>query len=462
LIYNNFIYPAAKKHRRALMTNFNWNRRHTVIAVAVAVYAVLAILLAIIINNRAIVSWINGTLSVIAPIIIGAAIAYICSPIMRLFEDKLFRQIKSRRIKRVLSVICTYLVILLGITAILLIIIPQLQRSYKDFIANLNSYTTQAIAYVNRIIAQFDFSLSNDQIGEYISIEDIQAKISEWFRDTSTLFSNISSYVINYGASLVSGVMNLLLGLFISVYILSSKERLGAQARMLCAAIMNRERYDSLMKWCRFTNITFGRYIKATLLDSLIIGIISGIAFSIAGLPYPILLAFIVGITNVIPVFGPFIGAIPAGFIVLIASPGKLILFIILILVIQQLDGNILQPKLVGMTTGMTSFGVLCAIIIMGGYFGILGMILGVPVFIVLGEMIRQAIHRRLIKKDLSVSLADYYLSGSSVIDTEEEKRRVSLTARLFNWLKKIFRKIFKKDKKGKDNNIDTDKTNTD
>ena len=287
------------------MSNFNWTRRHTIIAVSVAVYAVLAILLAIIINSRAIVSWINGTLSVIEPIIIGAAIAYLCAPIMKLYEDKLFVRIKTRRLKRVLSVVCTYLLLLLAITAVLLIAIPQLQSSYKDFITNLNSYTTQAIAYVNRIIAKFDFSLSDDQIGEYISVEDIQAKISEWFRDTSTFFRNISSYIINYGASLVSGVLNIILGLFISVYILSSKERLGAQLRMLCAAIMNKEKYDSLMEWCRFANLTFGRYIKATLLDSLIVGVVCGFAFSIAGLPYPLLLAFIVGITNVIPILVP-------------------------------------------------------------------------------------------------------------------------------------------------------------
>ena len=140
-------------------------------------------------------------------------------------------------------------------------------------------------------------------------------------------------------------MLNIILGLFISVYILSSKERLGAQFRMLCASVMNKEKYDSLMEWGRFTNLTFGRYIKATLLDSLIVGIVSGIAFSIAGLPYPILLAFIVGITNIIPVFGPFIGAVPAGFIVLIASPSKVLLFIILIFVIQQFDGNIVSPS---------------------------------------------------------------------------------------------------------------------
>jgi predicted PurR-regulated permease PerM len=446
------------------MSNFNWTRRHTIIAVSVAIYAVFAILLAIIINSRVIVSWINGTLSVLAPIIIGAAIAYLCAPIMKLYEDKLFMGIKGRRLKRVLSVVCTYLFLLLAITAVLLIVIPQLQRSYEDFIANLNVYTTQAIAYVNRIIAQFDFSISNDQISEYISVEDIQAKISEWFKDTSTFFSNISSYVISYGKSLVSGVLNIILGLFISVYILSSKERLGAQFRMLCASVMNKEKYDSLMEWGRFTNLTFGRYIKATLLDSLIVGIVSGIAFSIAGLPYPILLAFIVGITNIIPVFGPFIGAVPAGFIVLIASPSKVLLFIILIFVIQQFDGNILKPKLVGMTTGMTSFGVLCSIIIMGGYFGIVGMMLGVPVFIVIGEFIRQAIRRRLIKKDLSVSLADYYLPGAPIIsaEVEAERRGSRLTAGLFNWFRKIFRKLLSMIKsifKKKDKNNDKDKT---
>ena len=444
------------------MSNFNWTRRHTIIAVSVAIYAVFAILLAIIINSRVIVSWIKGTLSFLAPIIIGAAIAYLCAPIMKLYEDKLFMGIKGRRLKRVLSVVCTYLFLLLAITAVLLIVIPQLQRSYEDFIANLNVYTTQAISYVNRIIAQFDFSISNDQISEYISVEDIQAKISEWFKDTSTFFSNISSYVISYGKSLVSGVLNIILGLFISVYILSSKERLGHNSNALRLGDEQRK-YDSLMEWCRFANLTFGRYIKATLLDSLIVGIVSGIAFSIAGLPYPILLAFIVGITNIIPVFGPFIGAVPAGFIVLIASPSKVLLFIILIFVIQQFDGNILKPKLVGMTTGMTSFGVLCSIIIMGGYFGIVGMMLGVPVFIVIGEFIRQAIRRRLIKKDLSVSLADYYLPGAPIISAEvEAERRGRLTAGLFNWFRKIFRKLLSMIKsifKKKDKNNDKDKT---
>ena len=231
------------------MSNFNWTRRHTIIAVSVAIYAVFAILLAIIINSRVIVSWINGTLSVLAPIIIGAAIAYLCAPIMKLYEDKLFMGIKGRRLKRVLSVVCTYLFLLLAITAVLLIVIPQLQRSYEDFIANLNVYTTQAISYVNRIIAQFDFSISNDQISEYISVEDIQAKISEWFKDTSTLLqqhqqlcNQLRQIACQRRAQYHTRALHL--GLYTKL-----KGTAGAQFRMLCASVMNKEKYDSLMEW---------------------------------------------------------------------------------------------------------------------------------------------------------------------------------------------------------------------
>ncbi len=426
------------------MFNFNWSKRNTVIAISVAVYAALALLLTIIINNREISLWINKMLSVLAPLIVGAAIAYLCSPILNFFEKKMFKFVGIKQLRRVLSIVSTYLLLTLVITTILLIAVPQIKNSYNDLTENLSSYTTQAINYVNRVITRFDASIDNDQIGEYIKLEQLQAKVTEWFTDTSNLMSRVGEIVKNYGQSVLTGVKNTLLGLFISIYILSSKERLAAQLKKLSAAIFNKERSDALVEWTRFTNVTFGRYIKAQLLDALLVTIECGIVFSIAGMPYALLLSFMIGVTNIIPVFGPFIGGIPAGFIVLISDPSKLLLFAVLLLLIQQIDGNIVLPKLVGSTTGMTSFGVLCAIIIMGGYFGVVGMILGVPVFVVVGELIRRLVNASLKNKGMEVSLAEYY-SDDALIVSEEYGTRTDkkLISRFFKkigqWLKKLF-----------------------
>ncbi len=426
------------------MFNFNWSKRNTVIAISVAVYAVLALLLTIIINNREISLWINNTLSVLAPLIVGAAIAYLCSPILSFFEKKMFKFIGIKQLRRVLSIVSTYLLLTLVITTILLIAVPQIKNSYNDLTENLSSYTTQAINYVNRVITRFDASIDNDQIGEYIKLEQLQAKVTEWFTDTSNLMSRVGEIVKNYGQSVLTGVKNTLLGLFISIYILSSKERLAAQLKKLSAAIFNKERSDALVEWTRFTNVTFGRYIKAQLLDALLVTIECGIVFSIAGMPYALLLSFMIGVTNIIPVFGPFIGGIPAGFIVLISDPSKLLLFAVLLLLIQQIDGNIVLPKLVGSTTGMTSFGVLCAIIIMGGYFGVIGMILGVPVFVVVGEIIRRLVNMSLKNKGMSVSLAEYYSDDALIVNEEYGTRTdKKLISRFFKkigqWLRKLF-----------------------
>ena len=400
--------------------NLNWNKRNTILVVTVGIYAVLALLINIIINNKAISAWISSTLSVISPLIIGAVIAYLCTPLLNMFESKVYRHIRNKPLRRVLSVICTYLLILLAITVILLIIIPQLKNSYNDFINNFSIYVNQAIAYINRFLTRFDSALENEQLGEYIRFDEMTNNIKNWLLGPDGGLQNLRSTIEGYAMPLVNGLKNFLIGLFISIYILSSKERLAAQIKKLLAALFGPEQYNAIIEWSRFANKTFGRYIKAQLLDALLVAVECAIAFSLLDLPYPMLLAFIIGVTNIIPVFGPFIGGIPAGFIVLIANPSKVLWFIVAILIIQQIDGNIVLPKLVGSSTGMTSFGVLCAITIMGGYFGILGMILGVPVFVVCGELIRQIVNKILQKKNLSVSLADYYAPESLIIPTDE------------------------------------------
>ncbi|MDY4898228.1 MAG: AI-2E family transporter [Eubacteriales bacterium] len=420
------------------------NKRNTVILVSVAVYAVLALLFMVIINNAAISAWLKSVMSVLAPLIIGVAIAYLCNPLLLLFEKRLLRKIRSHRTRRVLSMVCTYLVLLIILSTILLIVIPQLTSSYNNFANSLRSYTDKAITFVNKLIYRINSMSEDRDLGKYIDISDIQRKVSELFNSSSGIFSTIAGYVMNYASSIAVGVKNALFGIFISIYILSSKERLAAQIKKILTAIFPGKRYSGFIEWVRFTNNTFGNYIKAQLLDALLVAVECAILFSITGMPYSVLLAFIIGVTNIIPVFGPFIGGIPAGFIVFISAPNKLLLFIILLVLIQQIDGNFVLPKLVGTTTGMSSLGVLCAITIMGGYFGIAGMILGVPFFVVLGEIIRRLVNMRLEKQGMSVSLADYHVSGTAPEDFDEEHKE-NLFVRTINKIGRFFAQLFQK-----------------
>lgn len=416
------------------------SKRNTIIVASVAVYAVLMLLFIIIVNNAVISAWLKDTLSVLAPIIVGGVIAYLCNPLLTLFERRVFKKMKSHGARRALSMVMTYLVVLLTLSFILLIVIPQLASSFNSFTTSLRSYTDQAITFVNKLIYSFSSMSESHSMDNYINIGDIQRTISEIFNFSSGVFSTLAGYVVNYASSIAAGVKNVIFGLFISIYLLSSKERLAAQLKKIFSALLPEKKYNSLIGWVRFTDNTFGSYIKAQLLDALLVALECALIMSITGMPYSVLLAFIIGITNIIPVFGPFIGGIPAGFIVFISAPEKLLLFIILLVLIQQIDGNFVLPKLVGSTTGMSSLGVLCAIMIMGGYFGIGGMVLGVPFFVVIGEVIRKIVNARLEARGMSVSLDDYYAVG----DEHEHEKHEGLIVRAIRKIIDLFKLLWR------------------
>ncbi len=416
------------------------SKRNTIILASIAVYAVLVLLFIIIVNNEVISAWLKDTLAVLAPLIVGAVIAYLCNPLLKLFERRMFKKMKSHGARRALSMVLTYLVVLLALALILLIVIPQLVSSYNSFASSLRSYTDKAITLVNKLIYSFSSMSDSHSMDNYINISDIQRTISELFNFSSGVFSTLAGYVVNYASSIAVGVKNVIFGLFISIYLLSSKERLAAQLKKIFSALLSEKKYSGLIGWVRFTDNTFGSYIKAQLLDALLVAVECALIMSLAGMPYSILLAFIIGITNIIPVFGPFIGGIPAGFIVFISAPEKLLLFIILLVLIQQIDGNFVLPKLVGSTTGMSSLGVLCAIMIMGGYFGIGGMVLGVPFFVVIGEIIRKLVNARLEARGMSVSLDDYYAVGD---EHEPEHKHEGLIVRIIRKIIIFFTRIW-------------------
>lgn len=426
------------------MKEINWNKKTKALAISIGIYALLTLLVIIICNNETISKWIDGIMSVLAPILIGLAIAYICTPILTFFENKLYRGIKSSKFRRALSMVCTYLLIALIITVILIIIIPQLISSVNSFADNFKSYIDKTVTLINIMIYRINSSMEGNTFNKYINLSDLQKMVSDMFANVGGVFSAVSNYVLTYTTSIATAIKNIFFGLFISIYILASKERLIAQLRKMFSAILNEEQYANFSEIAQFTNKSFGNYIQAQLLDALLVAVECALVFSIAGIPYAILLAFIIGVTNIIPIFGPFIGGIPAALIVFITTPGKVILFVILIVLIQQIDGNFVLPKLIGTSTGISPLGVLCAITVMGGYFGIMGMILGVPCFVVCGELIKRIVNKKLEQRGLSLELTDYYSSDKNSL-IEQSNTREHLIVRLVNVITHIFKAIFSK-----------------
>ena len=201
---------------------------------------------------------------------------------------------------------------------------------------------------------------------------------------------------------------NLLIGLIISVYLLVSKESFAGQSKKIIYAIWEEETANKLISNIRFVNATFGGFINGKLVDSLIIGLICFIGMTLLQLPYPLLISVIVGITNIIPFFGPYLGAIPSIVLILMVNPKQALYFAIFVLILQQFDGNFLGPKILGNKTGLSSFWVIFSITLFGGYWGILGMAIGVPVFAVIYAGIKALVNQQLVKRGFSTNTKDY------------------------------------------------------
>lgn len=421
--------------------------------------AIAFMLLYFLINVSAVSGFFSGIFSVISPILIGATIAYLLNPLLKLFEYKILRKLKNKNMRRILSLILTYVSMVLIIVVFLLIIIPQIIKSIVDLASRFDEYIANTQKLLNDLLAKIE---QNPEIAQYVNKEEILSTISEFFSDSQDIMSTVLTYVKNIGVGVFTGVKNLLLGLFISIYILISKESLHAGVRKITAAVFKEKTGTRMLRYTRIANRTFGNYFIGVLVDACMVGIVSLVIFAIFRIPYAPLIATVVGVTNVIPIFGPFIGAIPSAFIILIRDPSKVILFIILVLVIQQIDGNIIAPKILGNSTGISSLGVIVAIIIMGECFGIVGMIVGVPVFAMIIMVINEIIETKLKDKGLPTRTEEYY-PAYSLVDPHDhhEKFGAHIIKMVFggtySFIKKIISKLRKQEPENKEENTEED-----
>lgn len=396
--------------------------RNIVFPLSTVIFAGLVLFFYIISNLPSISEWVRSIVSVFAPLIIGLSIAYLCSPLLRFLERKPLRRIRSWYLRRMLSIILTYLLIILIIAAVGLLMVPQLIESIRDLVTHYNEYIANAVGYINGLINRIASRFPTDQPyveKEYLSLENVQQLIQQLINTGDDMFEVVLSRIQSYGSKFISGVSTLLVSLFISFYVLASKERLLALVKRLLAALFNEKHYQFICNTASLADKTFGSYFSGVILDSIIVGIVSLILFSLCGIPYAVIISIIIAATNVIPFFGPIIGAVPSAFIVFIADTPKTLLFVILIFVMQQLDGNILAPKILGMSTGVSSLCIITAISIMGNLWGVFGMIVGVPLFAVILSLLEQFVNKRLEGKGISNDLNDYY--PEETLDTEDK-----------------------------------------
>ena len=361
----------------------------------------------------------NKVMGVLQPIIIGFVIAYLINPIMKLIERNLDKALEKRmsnekkrkKLTRAVGTAGALVFFVLIIILLIEMVMPQLIRSISGMVTTLPDQVENLIKWVD------DFMSGDSKNAQMIEegIRKVSDYLSDWFQ--TSVLPDIQTYVTAVTGGLINVVkvlLNVLVGLIIAAYLLFSKEKFIGQSKKIVYAILPVRQANVIVHTVRKSNEIFGGFISGKILDSAIIGVLCYIVLSIMQMPYTLLVSVIVGVTNVIPFFGPFIGGIPSAIIIALASPIQGLYFVIFVIVLQQLDGNIIGPKILGDSTGLSPFWVVFAILVGGGLFGFTGMVLGVPAFAVVYYIISNVISYILRKRKLPDDTG-VYIAATSV-----------------------------------------------
>ncbi len=358
-------------------------------------------------------------ITIAMPIIDGFVLAYLFTPILNAIENKIMKPLykkadinitpKVKKRMRACSILATLAVVLLVLYELFALILPEVVRSIQSIIFQFPIYINNLSNWALLLLKD------NPELEATVDalISQYSAKILEYVN--TNLLPHINEVLKTVSLSVIGvfkALWNLIIGFIISVYLLGSKEKFAGQAKKIVYALFDREAGNEIVSNFRFVHSTFIGFLGGKIVDSIIIGIICFVCTSVIGTPYSILVSVIIGVTNVIPFFGPWIGGIPSALLVLMVDPKQALYFGILIIFIQQFDGNILGPKILGDSTGLSGFWVIFSITIFGGLFGVLGMIVGVPIFAVFYAGVKSLVNRVLHKKSLPTDLAPYMTVG--------------------------------------------------
>ena len=384
-------------------------------------------------QNGVLQRFLSKLASILAPVLYGAAIAYLLTPVMSWLEKairagwkKLFpkRELKPRSGGlRLASILLTEAVVIFLLYLLMSVLIPQLVDSVTTLLNNAQDYYRKVYDWADGLLD------SENEIAVWLA-----GLITERYTDgmaflTDKVLPWAQKAVVPLTNGIWSGIrgavgfaFDLIVGIIVSIYLMGMKEKSLARCCKAVYAVLPEQKADAVMRGTRTADHIFSGFVRGKLLDSLIIGIICFIGCSLMNMPYTPLVSVVVGVTNVIPFFGPFLGAVPSAFLILLVSPKQCLIFVIFIVVLQQFDGNILGPKILGDATGISSFWVIVAILVGGGFGGVLVMFLGVPVFACVQELVKFLMDRRLRRRDMPTEAYAYVDRAKEKAPEETEK----------------------------------------
>lgn len=407
------------------MKHFRFSRRYNTAAFyTLGVIASGAIIVKLVWNYTDVFRVVGEFFSLLTPFFVGFVIAYLLNPILRISERLVTFMTGnrlSRRSGRALALVLTYLFALFILTVFFSIVIPQIAASIASIAGQVPGWILSLQALINQLISQYDlYNIPNVQPDIWNKLVETATKL---LSTASSIVTNAIPHVLSATMSVTTSLLNVIVGVIISLYLLLSKERFFAQTKKLLSALMPRRVVDKLVEIAHQSNEIFSGFISGKVLDSFIIGLLCFAGMTLLRLPYATLISVIVGVTNVIPYFGPFIGAIPSILILLLIDPIKALWFGIFVLVLQQVDGNIIGPKILGDSTGLSAFWVIFAITVFGSLMGVLGMFIGVPLFAVIYSLIRQFCEWRLAEKGMATRTEDYAADRRFLMEKRAEPK---------------------------------------
>lgn len=329
-------------------------------------------------------------MNVVSPFVLGFAVAYLLNAPMHFFECKLYKDLKW---KRALSIFTVYILALFVLAVLVVLVLPQVVDSIRGLINNAGLYLNNLNTMVNDLVERFNL--------EGQGFENLIMSYQDVIKQGVTFITNALPQIYDFSISVGKGLVSIVTALISSIYMLFGKARLIYQIKKILYAFAPKDRVDKFLGACHRANGIFVGFINGKLIDSAIIGVLCFTLTSLIGIPFAVLISVVIGVTNIIPFFGPIIGAIPCVMILLIIDPWSALKFGILVILLQQFDGNILGPKILGDSTGLSAIWVLVAIVVGGGLFGFVGMILGVPTFAVIYMTMRDVVDARLTARSL-------------------------------------------------------------
>ena len=383
----------------------NWNTKYTTIAVYCFLLVSCIIIFYLSLSQIDIVyAKIQEGIGVLQPFFIGIVIAYLLNFMVKFLEEVAIKNKYISKVikepKRWLSLLITYSIAFFLVALFVRFVLPQLIDSIVGLINDIPRYIDSSNELISKTYKKLDLNPKNQQlINNYIN------KLIDYIIKTAT---GLLPILGNIFRTLASSIWNIVIGVIISIYLLMEKEKFIALSRKVTYGFMPIKAADKINEVAHRSNDIFGKFLTGKIFDSLIIGVLTFIVLSIVKMPYTTLVSVIVGCTNIIPFFGPFIGAIPSFLIIVFVDPIKAIWFLVIILIIQQIDGNIIGPKILGNSIGISAFWILFAIMVAGKFLGLVGMIIGVPIFAVFYTLLKEFIEDRLKKKGLKVETKDY------------------------------------------------------